>query len=99
MAGFPVRMEHPLFGMISRLDNQKGFDLIKAIMPEMMAMDLQFVLLGTGDLMYHQFFNDMIARYPDRFQAYLQFDNRHNRASIFRVQLSLRCPLPVYLSY
>jgi starch synthase len=76
MAGFPVRMEHPLFGMISRLDNQKGFDLIKAIMPEMMAMDLQFVLLGTGDLMYHQFFNDMIARYPDRFQAYLQFDNR-----------------------
>ena len=75
-SGFPIRLDHPLFGMISRLDSQKGFDLIVDIIDEMMQMDLQFVLLGTGNLKYHQVFTEIAGKYPDKFQAYLQFDNQ-----------------------
>jgi len=72
---FPLRTEQPLFGTISRLDNQKGFDIIAEIFEDLMRLDLQFVLLGTGDKRYHQLFPDMSMRYPDRFHAFLQFDN------------------------
>ncbi len=74
-AGMPVRVDSPLFGMISRLDNQKGFDLIVEIMDKMMAIDLQFILLGTGDKEYHGFFEKMREKYPDKFKPYLEFDN------------------------
>jgi len=74
-SGLPVRMEQPLIGMISRLDAQKGFDLLEEIMDNIMGMNLQFVLLGTGDKKYHQFFIDIQKKYPDRFKAFLQFDN------------------------
>jgi starch synthase len=72
----PIRMEHPLIGMISRLDIQKGFDLLEEIMDEIMGLNVQFVLLGTGDEKYHEFFRDMEKKYPDRFKAFLMFDNK-----------------------
>jgi len=75
-AGFPVRMEHPLIGMISRLDNQKGFDLIRDIMDEILKFDLQFVLLGTGAPEYHRIFEDYGRKFPDKFKPFLTFDNR-----------------------
>ena len=73
--GFPLRIDQPLIGVISRLDRQKGFDLLKDIMPDIMALDLQFVLLGTGDEEYHQFFEAMEKEYPDKCRAFLKFDN------------------------
>ncbi len=75
-AGLPIRMDSPLFGMISRLDNQKGLDLIIEIFDQMMSLDLQFVLLGTGDVKYMQFFRQKQQEYPDKFKAYLDFDNQ-----------------------
>jgi starch synthase len=74
-ADLPLRMEEPLIGMISRLDNQKGFDLIEEAMDQIMAMNLQFILLGTGVEKYHLFFKDMEKKYPDKFRVYLKFDN------------------------
>ena len=73
--GLPVRMEQPLIGIISRLDAQKGFDLLEEIMNEVLAFDIQFVLLGTGDEKYHRFFSEIEKKYPDKFKAFLQFDN------------------------
>ncbi len=69
-------MDSPLFGMISRLDNQKGLDLIIEIFDQMMSLDLQFILLGTGDVKYMQFFRQKQQEYPDKFKAYLEFDNQ-----------------------
>ena len=45
----PVLKDFPLIGLISRLDDQKGFDILSEVMDELMDMDIQFVLLGTGD--------------------------------------------------
>ncbi len=75
-AGFPIRVDSPLFGMISRLDNQKGLDLIMEIFDRMMSLDIQFILLGTGDAKYMQFFRQKQQEYPDKFKAYLEFDNQ-----------------------
>ncbi|PKK82208.1 MAG: glycogen synthase GlgA [candidate division Zixibacteria bacterium HGW-Zixibacteria-1] len=74
--GFPLRSEQPLIGVISRLDRQKGFDLLKEIMGDIMALDLQLVLLGTGDEEYHRFFAEIEKEYPDKCRAFLTFDNK-----------------------
>jgi starch synthase len=75
-AEFPIRMEHPLIGMISRLDSQKGFDLLAEIIDDIMKLNLQFILLGTGEPKYHRLFTDISARYKDKFKVFLQFNNK-----------------------
>lgn len=60
----PVDPEVPLIGCISRLTDQKGFDLIAEIMDRMMAADLQFALLGAGDRKYHDLFEGLALKYP-----------------------------------
>ncbi|MEW5924441.1 MAG: glycosyltransferase, partial [Candidatus Zixiibacteriota bacterium] len=57
------------------MDKQKGFDLLKDIMPDIMALDLQFVLLCTGDEEYHQCFAEMEKEYSDKCRVFLKFDN------------------------
>lgn len=64
----------PLIGLISRLVDQKGLDLLKEIFGELMKLDLQFVLLGTGDTNYEQFFADMAKKYPDKVAVYIGFN-------------------------
>lgn len=43
-----------MFGLIGRLVEQKGIDLVIGCLPEMLAMDIQFVLLGSGDKGYEK---------------------------------------------
>ncbi|MBN2226612.1 MAG: glycogen synthase GlgA [candidate division Zixibacteria bacterium] len=76
LAGLPLRVDQPLFGLIGRLDNQKGLDLIASIIDEMMSLDLQMIVLGTGAEEYHMLFAQTEQRYPDRFKAFLKFDNK-----------------------
>ncbi|MBI4495792.1 MAG: glycogen synthase GlgA [Deltaproteobacteria bacterium] len=71
----PEREEVPLIGIISRLIEQKGFDLIAAILPELMGEDLQLVLLGTGEEKYHLLFSDLDRKYPGRIGLRLAYDN------------------------
>ncbi|MCD6406124.1 MAG: glycogen synthase, partial [Planctomycetes bacterium] len=66
----------PLVGMISRLADQKGFDLIAEIIGEMMQEDLQLVVLGTGLEKYHKLLEEIAAEYPDKAGMFLTFDNR-----------------------
>lgn len=66
----------PLIGMISRLSDQKGFDLIgQVIEPMMNNLDFQFILLGTGAEYYHQLFNNIKQKYPDRAAVFLTFNS------------------------
>ncbi len=74
-AGLPMRSEQPLLGMISRLDSQKGFDILSEILDDILKMDVQFVLLGTGAQEYHEFFQKLEKEYPDKLKAFLKFDN------------------------
>ena len=73
-AGFDVRPEVPLFGLITRLTYQKGLDVLARALGRILEMDVQFVLLGTGDPDAEAFFRTATAARSNRFHAWIDFD-------------------------
>ena len=73
--GLELREDLPLLGMISRLDEQKGFDLIEAIMEKLMELGPQCVLLGTGKEKYHLLLENLQKKYPRQLGVKIAFDN------------------------
>jgi len=65
----------PLLGMVTRLADQKGLDLVAAVIAEVLATGAQFVVLGTGDPKYHTLFEEMARRFSAQFGVRLGFDN------------------------
>lgn len=72
----PDNPDVPLIGIISRLDPQKGFDLIADALDEILAMDVQMLLLGTGLPEYHRIFERAARKYDKKLSANLRFDNK-----------------------
>jgi starch synthase len=69
-------LERPLIGLVSRLVDQKGFDLLAAVSGELPRLRAAFIALGTGDSRYERLWLDLASRYPDRFAAHIGFDER-----------------------
>ena len=65
----------PLVGIISRLDEQKGFDLLEEIIDDLMKINLKLCLLGLGRVKYHNFLETIQTRYREKFCIRLAFDN------------------------
>ena len=64
----------PLIGMVTRLVDHKGLDLVKAMVDRLMGeTGVQFVVLGSGSWEYESFFREMQNRYPGRFCACIGF--------------------------
>ena len=73
----PSSLENaPLLGMISRLADQKGFDLLMGILEELFALDIGFVLLGTGEQKYHDLFTRVAHTYPHKAGIRIAYDDR-----------------------
>lgn len=70
----PVRMETPLIGMVSRLVEQKGMKLLLEVADQIFYMNLQMIILGTGDKQIEQELRTLQSKYPDRLRVYLSFD-------------------------
>lgn len=64
----------PLIGMISRLDAQKGLDLVVDILDEMLALDIGLVILGAGDERIQESLREAVLRYPGQVGIKLGFD-------------------------
>lgn len=62
----PYDAERPLIGMISRMTEQKGYDLLADAIDELMELDLQLVILGSGDPKYEKFFIEKSKAYPEK---------------------------------
>ncbi|MCM8783480.1 MAG: glycogen synthase GlgA [Candidatus Omnitrophica bacterium] len=73
-AGLEINKDVPLLGIITRLADQKGLDILAPIIETLCKMDLQFILLGTGDKVYHDLFEQIKARYPRKTSINLKFD-------------------------
>jgi starch synthase len=73
--GLECNAQVPLLGMISRLDPQKGFDLVAAGIEQLLEKKVQFVLLGTGMPEYHTLFESIAKRWPSQASVNLRFDN------------------------
>jgi starch synthase len=73
-AHLPVRPDVPLLAMVSRLTDQKGFDLLAQIIQPLLAQGVQFVVLGIGDQHYHEIFQNLALRYPEQVAIFLTFN-------------------------
>jgi starch synthase len=72
--GLPVRPDTPLYGIISRLTSQKGFDVLAHALERLLTWDLQIVLLGSGDPEAERFFAELAYQRGDKFRAFIGFD-------------------------
>lgn len=75
-AGLEFDENLPLMGMISRLADQKGFDLLQEMAEKIMSLELKLVILGTGEEKYHRFLSELEKRYPQKVKIYLKYDNK-----------------------
>ncbi len=67
--------ERPIIGVISRLADQKGFDILAEALDHLMKLGLYLVILGTGDARYEKQFTVLGKKYPDRLGVKIAFDN------------------------
>ena len=72
--GLPQRNDIPLIGLISRLVDQKGLDLIAEVMDNLLEEKVQFLLLGTGQKEYEEFFAELARAYPNNISANIKYD-------------------------
>lgn len=72
--GLPQREDTFLVGIVSRMTNQKGFDLIAYVLDELLStVDIQLVVLGTGESQYENMFHHFQNKYPDKISSYIGY--------------------------
>lgn len=74
--GLPRRRSLPLIGMIGRLVEQKGIDMVLSAMHQMLAQPLQIVVLGSGEARFEHALLDWAKRHPDRLGVYIGYDEK-----------------------
>ncbi len=75
----PKEPKIPLLSMVTRLDSQKGLDLLLHILDELLEEDVQFVLLGTGDPAYEKALSEIESRHPGKMRALITYDRLLSR--------------------
>lgn len=73
--GLPVDEKKFMVGIVSRLTDQKGLDLVQCVMDELCSDDMQLVVLGTGDEKYENMFRHYDWKYHDRVSAQIYYSN------------------------
>ncbi len=63
----------PVIGIISRFVSHKGFDLVEAVLDDILSEDVRVIVLGTGDFTYEQMFHYAKRRYPGKISVNITF--------------------------
>ncbi len=74
-SGLKSGKDLPLFGIISRLADQKGFDLVEGAADRLFSLPAQWAILGSGLKRYEELFQSLEKRYPDRLKFHKGFDD------------------------
>lgn len=72
--GFPIDSEIPLFGIVSRMDTQKGVDIAFSALKTMKKINFQAVILGTGDPKLEEAAQELQTLFPEKIKTQLRFD-------------------------
>ena len=76
LLGLPKGRKVPMVSMVTRLVAAKGLDLVVRMMDELLQHeDFQFVLLGTGDKVYEDWFKGLAWRFPNKVSTNIRFNN------------------------
>jgi starch synthase len=70
----------PIIGMVTRLADQKGLDILLPALPAILATGARLVVLGSGDELYHRALSAAELAHPDRMRVLLQYDESIARA-------------------
>lgn len=76
--GLPT-VDVPLFGVVTRLAEQKGIDLIIYAMEQLIHDNVQFMILGSGDQYFEKRLNELMEQYPEKVNVCIQFDQNYAR--------------------
>ncbi|MBO7187144.1 MAG: glycogen synthase GlgA [Clostridia bacterium] len=79
LLGLPEKSDVPIVSMITRLVSHKGVDLVKQVIEQFMTEDVQFVVLGTGDASYEDYFKYVAGLYPNKCKAVIAFNQDLSR--------------------
>ncbi len=71
----PQRSDVPVIGLVGRLAEQKGIGLLSSAIWNLMELDIQIVLLGTGEKWAEHFFSDVASKYPEKFGCFIGYRN------------------------
>lgn len=74
LLGLPVRADIPILAIVSRLVDQKGIDLVSHVLEEILELEVQLVVLGTGEPHYEAMFQHYAEKYPEQLAVRIQFD-------------------------
>jgi len=72
--GLPQREHVPLFGMVSRMSDQKGFDLLTECAERLLFHDIQMAFLGTGDPRFETWLQTLMVQHPTKVAVMIGFD-------------------------
>ena len=73
--GFKGGNSDPVIGMVTRLDDQKGLDILEEAVGKIAALNIRLAILGTGTQKHHDTMTALSKRYSDRISVFLRFDN------------------------
>ncbi len=71
----PADADAPVIGIVARLVDQKGFDLLPPIIESLLQEDIKLITLGSGESHYEDMFRSMSARFPEKNYVYIGFNN------------------------
>ncbi len=66
LCGLPERSDVPVVGIVTRLVTHKGLDLVKFVFDSLIAHDVQFVILGSGEWEFETYFHSQMLSHPDK---------------------------------
>ncbi|HLE40104.1 MAG TPA: glycogen synthase GlgA [Nitrospirota bacterium] len=64
----------PLIGMVARLTEQKGLDILMEALPKIISLGAQIIIQGTGEERYHRSLTEAAGRYPNQMRVLLRFE-------------------------
>ncbi len=74
--GLPVRGDRAVIGLVTRLVEQKGIDLLAHVMEEILELDVQMVILGSGEERYAEMLRYFASKYPAKLAVKLEFSDK-----------------------
>lgn len=82
LLGLPQREDVPIIAVISRLASHKGFDLVKYVLEDILAEDVQVIILGKGESYYESYFSYIADKYSGKCRALIAY-NKDLAAKIY----------------
>ncbi|MBI9070838.1 MAG: glycogen synthase GlgA [Melioribacteraceae bacterium] len=74
-AGLPYNKTTPVIGMISRIVSQKGYDILAEALPELTKLDVQWVILGSGEKKYERLMKKVARKFPDNVSIIIGYND------------------------